>query len=224
MKRTITLVGGLVCIVLAVIWFNKEDQDREVVQTFDSKREYSDEYLNKNAQMLTESIQTRLKDEHILDISSIGIHYKKKEIHIQVKGTQQYVDEVEKSIKEIVHEMAKETIFKDYSIIVYRQIIDNADQTSDQNKQLGKITMTIQASLKVKGYEEIENIMTEKLPNKLIINVYTSIEKSDSPNINRGKRIEEDIREALTEGTSPLIADNETLKVKVYTKNREKLN
>lgn len=222
LKKNVTLVSILVCLLLGGGWLNHQYLDNGAAFAKESEKELSDEVLLKNIRMLTNKIQNKLKEEQISDIAAIGVSYQSKEIHVRVNGTQQYLNKVEKNIKKIVNGLAQETIFKDYSIGVYIQIIDANKLALKQNELLSKLTMEIQESLEVKGYGEIENIRTEKQSENLIIDVNTSIQKNDSTSINRGKEIEKEVRKSLTEVMSPLLV--ETVGVNVYNMNHEKIN
>lgn len=216
----------LVCLLFGGIWLNHQYPDNGDAFAMEPKQEHSDKVLTDNTRALTKKIGNKLKEQNY-DISAIGISYQGKEIYIQVNGTQEYVNSIEKNINKLVYELAQKTIFKDYSIGVYMQIIvppDAHNLALDGNELLSKLIMIIQEDLKIKGYKEIENVLTEKKSKKLIIEVSTSIQNNSLTNINRGKEIERDIRESLTEVISTLMAENQTFSINVYDINREKIN
>lgn len=226
LKRNVTLVSILVCLLSGGFWLNHQYPDNGAAFAKESGKdpseEVSEEVLIKNVDILIEKIESKLKEKKNLDIVTIGLSYQGKEIYIELNGTQQYVDQVKKGIKKDVNELAQDTIFKDYSIGVYKKIMSTDKLASENNGQLNKITLKIQENFKVEGYEEVENIRTEKQSKKLIVDVKTSIQKNDSTSINRGKEIEKEVRKSLTEVMSPLIA--ETIEVNVYNMNHDKIN
>lgn len=216
----------LVCLLFGGIWLNHRYPDTGDAFAMEPKQEHSDKVLTDNTRALTKKIGNKLKEQNY-DISGIGISYQGKEIYIQVNGTQEYVNSIEKNIDKLVYELAQKTIFKDYSIGVYMQIIVPSDAHNlalDGNELLSKLIMIIQEDLKIKGYKEIVNVLTEKKSKKLFIEVSTSIQNNSLTNINRGKEIERDIRESLTEVISTLMPENQTFSINVYDINREKIN
>lgn len=163
LKRNVTLVSILVCLLSGGVWLNHQYPDNGVAFAKESGKDPSEEVLIKNIHMLTKKIKRKLKQEQNLDIAAIGISYQGKEIYIQVNGTQQYVNKVEKNIKKDVNELARETIFKDYSIGVYMQIINANKLALEQSELLNKLTMKIQENFNVEGYGEVESPLNPPL-------------------------------------------------------------
>ncbi|MFJ8066914.1 hypothetical protein ACIQYS_20265 [Psychrobacillus sp. NPDC096426] len=196
--------------------------NNEIVLAIESKKEYSNEVLIENTNNLTKQIKNELEKQNF-DITSIGIHLQNEKINIRVNGTQQYLKSIEKNIEKIVYELAQKTIFKDYSIGVYKEIVpaDSNKSTLEINELLNKLNMTIQENLKNKGYKEILNILTEEQSKKLIIEINTSFQKSNLTNTNLGKKIETEVKESLTE---IILTENKMLEINVYDINQEKIN
>lgn len=216
----------LVCLLFSGVWLNHQNLDKGSAFANESEKEHSDKVLIENTRILTKKIENKLKDQN-LDITSIGISIQSKEIYIQVNDTQQHLNTVEEDIKKIIDKLAQKTIFKDYSIGVYKQIMIPPDANKsgiERNGLLSKITMQIQDSLKVKGYVEIENILTEKRAHRIIVEVNTSLQKNNLTNTNRGKEIERETRESLTEEILALMTEIQKVEVNVYDVNQEKIN
>jgi uncharacterized lipoprotein NlpE involved in copper resistance len=126
MKRNITSVSILVCLLFGGVWLSHQYPDNGDVFAMESEKEHSDRVLTENTRALTKKIKRKLKEQNF-DISAIGISFQGREVYIRVNGTQQYLKKVEKNIQIHVHELAQKTIFKDYSIGVYKQIIIPTD-------------------------------------------------------------------------------------------------
>ena len=133
----------------------------------------------------------------------------------------------EKDIERIVYELAQKTIFKDYSIGVYKEIIvpNNSNElTLEINQLLNKINTTVQKNLEIKGYTTVINILTKKQSKKLIIEIYTSIQTDNLTDINIGKEIETETRESLVEIIPTSTTENQTVEINVYNIDQEKIN
>jgi len=219
-------MSALVLLIFSGIWTYSHYPNNEIVFAIESKKEYSNEVLIKNTNNLTRKIKNELEKQNF-DITSIGIHLQNEEINIQVNGTQQYLKSIENNIEKIVYELAQKTIFKDYSIGVYKEIIvpnDSNKSTLEINQLLNKINTTVQKNLEIKGYTTVINILTKKQSKKLIIEIYTSIQKDNLTDINIGKEIETETRESLVEIIPTSTTENQTVEINVYNIDQEKIN
>lgn len=104
------------------IWVYHQYPDKEITFAMESKKEPSEKELLENTCNLTNQIKNELTEENY-EITGIGINYQYNGINIKVSGTQQYVESIEKNIKKVVYNLAQQTIFKDYSIEVYNEIL-----------------------------------------------------------------------------------------------------
>jgi len=213
LERIVTLISILVYIFSGGV----SNLDNGSAFATESEEKHSDKVLIESTRTLTNKIENKLKEQN-LDITSIGISIQGEEIYIQVNGTPQYVNKIEKSIKKDIKELAQQTIFQDYSIGVYMQIINANRLALEQNELVTKI----QENFKVGGYEEVKNVRVEKQSKNLIVDVETSIQKNDSTSIHRGKELEKEVRKSLTEVMSPLMV--EKIGVNVYNINHKKIN
>ncbi|SDN50173.1 hypothetical protein SAMN05518871_105291 [Psychrobacillus sp. OK028] len=219
-------MSALVLLILSGIWTYSHYPNNESVFAKESKKEYSNEVLIENTNNLTKKIKSELEKQDFT-ITFIGIHLQNEEINIRVNGTQQYLKSIEKDIEKIVYELAQKTIFKEYSIGVYKEIIvpnDSIKSTLEINQLLNKINTTVQKKLEIKGYTTVINILTKKQSKKLIIEIYTSIQKDNLTDINIGKEIETETRESLVEIIPTSTTENQTLEINIYNINQEKIN
>lgn len=219
-------MSALVLLILSGIWMYFHYPNNEVVFATESKKEYSDEVQVEKTHNLTQKIKNELEKQNFT-ITFIGIHLQNEEINIRVNGTQQYLKSIEKDIERIVYELAQKTIFKDYSIGVYNEIIvpNNSNElTLEINQLLNKINTTVQKNLEIKGYTTVINILTKKQSKKLIIEIYTSIQTDNLTDINIGKEIETETRESLVEIIPTSTTENQTVEINVYNIDQEKIN
>lgn len=220
------LMGILVLLILSGIWMYFHYPNNEVVFATEYKKEYSNKVLLENTRNLTRKIKNEL-DKQNFDITSIGIHLQNEEINIQVNGNQQYLKSIEKNIEKIVYELAQKTIFKDYSIGVYKEIVvptDSNKSTLEINELLNKINTTVQKNLQIKEYTTVTNILTKKQSKKLIIEINTSIQKGNLTDIDIGKEIEKETRESLVGIIPTSTTENQTVEINVYNIEQEKIN
>lgn len=220
MKRNLTI---LVCILLSGVLLNTYNG---AVLAKESEMELTDEIFSERSVTLIDKIMEELKNQQFEVVSS-GIKVNpEKEIHVRVYGTDEYLNTVEQDIKRVVHELAQETIFKDYQIGVYTNYqgpaYDALKLALENNELTAKITKKVRDNLNVNGYKEINNILVEKQPKKLVINLNTSINRSHD----FGKQLEKIVRDSLnrTEIMSILMAENQKLEVNVYNNDQEKIN
>ena len=219
-------MSALVLLILSGIWTYSHYPNNESVFAIESQKEYSNEVLIENTNNLTKKIKNELEKQNFT-ITFIGIHLQNEEINIRVNGTQQYLKSIEKDIEEIVYELAQKTIFKDYSIGVYKEIIvptDSNKSTLEINQLLNKINTTVQKNLEIKGYTTVVNILTKKQSKKLIIEINTSIQKDNLTDIDLGKEIEKVTRESLVEIIPTSTTENQTVEINVYNIDQEKIN
>lgn len=219
-------MSALVLLILSGIWTYSHFPNNESVFAIESQKEYSNEVLIENTNNLTKKIKNELEKQNFT-ITFIGIHLQNEEINIRVNGTQQYLKSIEKDIEKIVYELAQKTIFKDYSIGVYKEIIvptDSNKSTLEINQLLNKINTTVQKNLEIKGYTTVVNILTKKQSKKLIIEINTSIQKDNLTDIDLGKEIEKVTRESLVEIIPTSTTENQTVEINVYNIDQEKIN
>lgn len=219
-------MSALVLLILSGIWTYSHYPNNEIVFAIESQKEYSNEVLIENTNNLTKKIKNELEKQNFT-ITFIGIHLQNEEINIRVNGTQQYLKSIEKDIEKIVYELAQKTIFKDYSIGVYKEIIvptDSNKSTLEINQLLNKINTTVQKNLEIKGYTTVVNILTKKQSKKLIIEINTSIQKDNLTDIDLGKEIEKVTRESLVEIIPTSTTENQTVEINVYNIDQEKIN
>lgn len=219
-------MSALVLLILSGIWTYSHFPNNESVFAIESQKEYSNEVLIENTNNLTKKIKNELEKQNFT-ITFIGIHLQNEEINIRVNGTQQYLKSIEKNIEKIVYELAQKTIFKDYSIGVYKEIIvptDSNKSTLEINQLLNKINTTVQKNLEIKGYTTVVNILTKKQSKKLIIEINTSIQKDNLTDIDLGKEIEKVTRESLVEIIPTSTTENQTVEINVYNIDQEKIN
>lgn len=231
-KRTITL-AVMVCLVLGGVLLNtKYQRNSTVLAVNESVKKLTDKDLSNKAEILNKKIHEKLNEQNFKLVSN-GISFDPdKEIYIRVFGSEQYLNKVEEDIKKVVHELAQNTIFNDYPIGVYTHYegpgYDALKLALEKNdpELITKIKTLVQKGLKINKYEEIGNILVEKQPNKLVIDVNTSIQKNDLISSNLKNRIEKVVKESLqfTEVMSILMAEDQTLEVNVYSSDREKIN
>lgn len=115
------IMGILVHLVMTNETWNFHDFPQITFESA-SKKEHSEKELPENTSTLTNQIKNELEEENY-EITGIGIHHQSNQINIKVSGTQQYVENIEKNIKKIVYNLVEQTIFKDYSIKVSKEII-----------------------------------------------------------------------------------------------------
>lgn len=219
-------MSALVLLILSGIWTYSHFPNNESVFAIESQKEYSNEVLIENTNNLTKKIKNELEKQNFT-ITFIGIHLQNEEINIRVNGTQQYLKSIEKDIEKIVYELAQKTIFKDYSIGVYKEIIvptDSNKSTLEINQLLNKINTTVQKNIEIKGYTTVVNILTKKQSKKLIIEINTSIQKDNLTDIDLGKEIEKVTRESLVEIIPTSTTENQTVEINVYNIDQEKIN
>ncbi|MEK5207428.1 hypothetical protein [Psychrobacillus sp. FSL H8-0510] len=219
-------MSALVLLILSGIWTYSHYPNNEIVFAIESQKEYSNEVLIENTNNLTKKIKNELEKQNFT-ITFIGIHLQNEEINIRVNGTQQYLKSIEKDIEKIVYELAQKTIFKDYSIGVYKEIIvptDSNKSTLEINQLLNKINTTVQKNIEIKGYTTVVNILTKKQSKKLIIEINTSIQKDNLTDIDLGKEIEKVTRESLVEIIPTSTTENQTVEINVYNIDQEKIN
>ena len=219
-------MSALVLLILSGIWTYSHYPNNESVFAIESQKEYSNEVLIENTNNLTKKIKNELEKQNFT-ITFIGIHLQNEEINIRVNGTQQYLKSIEKDIEKIVYELAQKTIFKDYSIGVYKEIIvptDSNKSTLEINQLLNKINTTVQKNLEIKGYTTVVNILTKKQSKKLIIEINTSIQKDNLTDIDLGKEIEKVTRESLVEIIPTSTTENQAVEINVYNIDQEKTN
>lgn len=217
-------MSALVLLILIGIWTYSHYPNNKIVFAIESQKEYSNEVLIEKTNNLTKKIKNELEKQNFT-ITFIGIHLQNEEINIRVNGTQQYLKSIEKDIEKIVYELAQKTIFKDYSIGVYKKIVipNNSNKlTLEINQLLNKINTTVQKNLEIKGYTTVINIFTKKQSKKLIIEIYTSIQKDNLTDINIGKEIETETRESLVEIIPTSTTENQTVEINVYNIDQEK--
>lgn len=219
-------MSALVLLILSGIWTYSHYANNESVFAIESKKEYSNEVLIENTNNLTKKIKNELEKQNFT-VTFIGIHLQNEEINIRVNGTQQYLKSIENDIEEIAYELAQKTIFKDYSIGVYKEIIvpnDSNKSILEINQLLNKINTTVQKNLEIKGYTLVVNILTKKQSKKLIIEINTSIQKDNLTDIDLGKEIEKVTRESLVEIIPTSTTENQTVEINVYNIDQEKIN
>lgn len=219
-------MSALVLLILSGIWTYSHYPNNEIVFAIESQKEYSNEVLIENTNNLTKKIKNEIEKQNFT-ITFIGIHLQNEEINIRVNGTQQYLKSIEKDIEKIVYELAQKTIFKDYSIGVYKEIIvptDSNKSTLEINQLLNKINTTVQKNIEIKGYTTVVNILTKKQSKKLIIEINTSIQKDNLTDIDLGKEIEKVTRESLVEIIPTSTTENQTVEINVYNIDQEKIN
>ncbi|MGE7625101.1 hypothetical protein ACQKMD_19355 [Viridibacillus sp. NPDC096237] len=225
MKKNIASVGIIFCLLSGGVWLHHQYPNTKTALAMEPET-HSEKVLNDNCRILTKAVEPKLKEQNF-DITSIGVDFQEKEIYLRANGDQQYVNKIENSIKKIVYEASQQTIFKDYSIEVYKQIIvpPNADKLAlERNEILNKLTTKVVEDLKAKDYIEIENIRIRDKDKKLVVDINTSIQKNNLININRGKEIEKEIRKSLKDADAISEDEPKILDVKVYTINQERLN
>lgn len=148
---------GLTFAVLFNFFFQStlpSETSNQILQISKDEKEFSDEVLLNTTRKLTKKIENKLKEEKNIDIAAIGISYQIKEIRIRVNGNQQYLNKIEKDVKEIANELAQETIFKDYSVAVNLQIPSSATKVKTDVNSLEKILLEI-------GYKEVNKALQE---------------------------------------------------------------
>lgn len=116
----------LICLLFCGFWLSHQSPNKGTVFAMESENKHSDNVLLENTRALTKKINNKLKEQNF-DITTIGVSFQDVEIYIRVNGTQQYLKKVENNIEKLVHELAQKTIFKDYSVGVYMQIIVPSD-------------------------------------------------------------------------------------------------
>lgn len=122
-KRSLTIMSILVSLVFTdKIWVYHKYPDKEITFAMESKKESTEKELLENTHNLSNQIMSELTKENY-EITGVGIHHQFNEINIKISGTKQYVESIEKNIKKVVSNLAQQTVFKDYSIEVYNEII-----------------------------------------------------------------------------------------------------
>ncbi|MGB5947064.1 hypothetical protein [Paenisporosarcina sp.] len=130
------------------------ETSNQIIQTSKDEKEFSDEVLLNTTRKLTRKIENKLQEEKNIDLAAIGISYQIKEIRIRVNGNKQYLNKVEKDVKEVANELAQETIFKDYSVAVNLQKPSSATKVKTNVNSLEKIFLNI-------GYKEVNKALQE---------------------------------------------------------------
>ncbi|OMC83539.1 hypothetical protein [Viridibacillus sp. FSL H8-0123] len=160
--------------------------------------------------------------EQNFKIVTLGFDSQVKEINIQVNSNQQYINKIENSIKKIIHESSQQTLFKNYSIDVYKQVIDYPDAEELALERNDELTTKFQEDLKAKKFTEIESIRIRDKDKKLLVEINTSIQKTTLFNINRGKEIQLEIKKSLT--NSFYKDELKRIEVFVYNNKHVKIN
>ncbi|MFE6168973.1 hypothetical protein ACFVP8_14070 [Viridibacillus arvi] len=193
MKKDITSVGIILCLLSGGAWSHHEDQNTKIAFAMEPEPN-PEKILNDNFSILLQKLSPKLKEQN-LKITTLSFDSKENKISIGVNASQLYINKTEKSIKKIIHESSQQTLFKNYSIDVYKLIIDPHKLALERNDTL--IT-TFQEDLKAKEYIEIESIRIRDKDKKLLVEINTSIQRTNLLNINRGKEIELEIKKSLT--------------------------
>lgn len=113
-------------------------------------------------------------------------------------------------------------MFKNYSIDVYKLILDSPDPHKLALERNDTLTTTFQEDLKAKEYIEIESIRIRDKDTKLLVEINTSIQRTNLLNINRGEEIELEIKKSLT--NSFYKDELKRLEVFVYNNKHVKIN
>ncbi|MEK5482185.1 hypothetical protein [Viridibacillus sp. FSL R5-0888] len=112
--------------------------------------------------------------------------------------------------------------FLNYSIDVYKQVIDYPDAEELALERNDELTTKFQEDLKAKKFTEIESIRIRDKDKKLLVEINTSIQKTTLFNINRGKEIQLEIKKSLT--NSFYKDELKRIEVFVYNNKHVKIN
>lgn len=220
MKKTITSIGIILCLLSGRAWSHHEDPNTKIAFAMESEPN-PEKILNDNFSILLQKLSPKLKEQNF-KITTLGFDSKENKISIGVNASQQYINKTEKSIKKIVHESSQQTLFKNYSIDVYKLILDSPDPHKLALERNDTLTTTFQEDLKAKEYIEIESIRIRDKDKKLLVEINTAIQRTNLLNINRGKEIELEIKKSLT--NSFYKDELKRLEVFVYNNHHVKIN
>ncbi|QOV12117.1 hypothetical protein [Viridibacillus arvi] len=220
MKKTITSIAIILCLLSGGAWSHHEDPNTKIAFAMESEP-IPEKILNDNFSILLQKLSPKLKEQNF-KITTLGFDSKENKISIGVNASQQYIYKTEKSIKKIVHESSQQTLFKNYSIDVYKLILDSPDPHKLALERNDTLTTTFQEDLKAKEYIEIESIRIRDKDKKLLVEINTAIQRTNLLNINRGKEIELEIKKSLT--NSFYKDELKRLEVFVYNNHHVKIN
>ncbi|OMC84523.1 hypothetical protein BK128_16680 [Viridibacillus sp. FSL H7-0596] len=220
MKKNIASVGFIFCLLFSGIWLHDAYRNTKIAFAMEPGT-HSEKVLNDNFQVLMKKIHPKLMEQNF-KIVTLGFDSQVKEINIQVNSNQQYINKIENSIKKIIHESSQQTLFKNYSIDVYKQVIDYPDAEELALERNDELTTKFQEDLKAKEFTEIESIRIRDKDKKLLVEINTSIQKTTLFNINRGKEIQLEIKKSLT--NSFYKDELKRIEVFVYNNNHVKIN
>ncbi|MEI5906862.1 hypothetical protein WAK64_07295 [Bacillus spongiae] len=220
MKKTIALFSIIASIFLVDFLFLYLNQHNQIAYAQEYSEEYTNEVLSKNTRTFVKGLSIKLKEQgvEIDKVPTIGVSFLNHEISIIIDGPQQYINDVEKEIKNTAMELTQGTLLYNYSINV-KQLpdspIDDPKYSPELNTLFRKLKGNIEKELTVKGFEEVDEIFVAKNDGKLIINVNTS---TLNDNLNRKNEMKEIVRDSLIhlKNRSMLIGKNETLAINIY--------
>ncbi|KOO51577.1 hypothetical protein [Viridibacillus arvi] len=220
MKKNITSVGIILCLLFGGAWLHHEDPNTKIAFAMEPEPN-PEKILNDNFSILLQKLSPKLKEQNF-KITTLSFNSKENKISIGVNASQLYINKTEKSIKKIIHESSQQTLFKNYSIDVYKLILDSPDPHKLALERNDTLTTTFQEDLRAKEYIEIESIRIRDKNKKLFVEINTSIQRTTLFNINRGKEIELEIKKSLT--NSFYKDELKRLEVFVYNDKHVKIN